>query len=356
MASGKPTIHQIAEALGISSATVSRALNNQDARISPATRRKVKKMAEKLGYQPNVVAASLRKGHSNIIGIIAPVVNRVFFSSIIRGVEEEVKKHGYNVIICQSYESLENEKDDVNTLLSAQVAGILISPSRETWSEVDHLLKVINAGKVLVMFDRVLKSVPASSVCIDDFQGAYDMTNHLIENGSRKIACFYGNPNVSVFSDRRRGFLSALADHGITSPEEYLVRVPSDIEEGKKVTEKLMSLENPPDAIFSSSDFSALGAIQWLKANGYRIPEDVRVAGFGNDPFTSYITPTMTSIDQKSIEMGRSAALLFLEELKSKPKEHRKVLLAPGMIIRESTTMDKTEELGRVKIDAPVDN
>jgi LacI family transcriptional regulator len=341
----KPTIHQIAQALGVSSATVSRALNNTDARVSNATRLKVKKMADKMGYQPNVVAASLRKGHSNIIGIIVPVANRVFFSSIIRGVEEEVKKHGFNVIICQSYESLENEREDVNTLLSAQVAGIMISPSRETWSEVDHLLKVIASGKTLVMFDRTLNSVPASSVAIDDFQGAYETVNHLIQNGRQKIACFYGNPNVSVFNERRRGYLSAMTDNGIDVPEEFMVRVPSDIDEGKKATEILMKLENPPNAIFSCSDFSALGAMQWLKENNFTIPQDVCIAGFGNDPFASFITPTMTSVDQRSIEMGKVAAQLFLEEMKSKTKEHRRVLLPPKLIIRESTMPNVVEQL-----------
>ncbi|MEQ8238974.1 MAG: LacI family DNA-binding transcriptional regulator [Cyclobacteriaceae bacterium] len=345
MSNQKPTIHQIAEALGVSAATVSRALNNSDARVSDSTRVKVKKMADKMGYQPNIVAASLRKGHSNIIGIIVPVANRVFFSSIIRGVEEEVKKHGFNVIICQSYESLENEQEDVNTLLSAQVAGIMISPSRETWSEVDHLLKVIKSGKTLVMFDRRLNSVPASSVGVDDFQGAYETVIHLIENGRKKIACFYGNPNVSVFKERRRGFLTAMADHGIDIPEDYLVLVPSDIEEGKKATKKLMNSKNAPNAIFSFSDFSALGAMQWLKENQYKIPEDVCVAGFGNDPFTSFITPTMTSIDQRSIEMGRAAAQLFLEELKSKTSEHKRILLPPKLIIRESTMPNVLKKL-----------
>lgn len=341
MAKGKPTIHEIALALGVSSATVSRALNNGDARVSNATRQKVRKMAEKMGYQPNVVAASLRKGHSNIIGIIVPVANRVFFSSIIRGVEEEVKKHGYNVIICQSYESLENEREDVNTLMSAQVAGILISPSRETSTEVDHLLKVIKSGKVLVMFDRTLQSVPASSVSIDDFQGAYNMVNHFVKQGRFNIACFYGNPDVSVFKERRRGYLTAMADNNLEVPKDFLMRVASDVDEGKKAAEKLMSLEIKPDAILSCSDFSALGAMQWLKANDYDIPGDVCIAGFGNDPFTEYVTPTMTSIDQKSIEMGRAAATLFLEEMKAETKDHRRVLLPPELILRESTTCEQ---------------
>lgn len=336
MSKKKPTIHEISKALGISSATVSRALNNSDARISKETRKKVKKMAEKLGYQPNVVAASLRKGHSNIIGIIVPFADRYFFSSVIRGVEEELKKNGYSVIICQSYEKLENEKDDINTLLSAQVAGILISPSRET-DEIDHLLDVIEKGKTLVMFDRTISEVPASSVSIDDYQGAFDMVTHLIENGRKRIAFFTGNQNVSVFKSRQRGYLSAMAEHGLEVPEEYIIRVRGFRENGAEAAAKLMSLENKPDAIFSVSDFSALGAMQWLLKNGYAIPDDISVAGFGNDPFTEFLTPTMTSIDQKSLQMGKSAAQLFLEEMSQKLPEPKKILLSPELIIREST-------------------
>lgn len=299
-------------------------------------------MAKKMGYQPNIVAASLRKGHSNIIGIIVPYANRVFFSSIIRGVEEEVKKHGYNVIISQSYESLENEMEDINTLMSAQVAGILISPSRETYSEVGHLQRVIDSGKVLVMFDRTLSNLPASSVCIDDFQGAYNMVSHFIQQGKKRIACFYGNPNVSVFKERRRGYLTAMSDHNLEVPDEFLIRVPSDVEEGQKATEKLMRLPLKPEAICSCSDFSALGAIKWLKDHNYGIPEDVAISGFGNDPITEYLTPTMTSVDQKSIEMGRAAASLFLEEMKAEATGQRRVLLPPELILRESTGAKRT--------------
>lgn len=332
----KPTIHEIAKALNISSATVSRALNNGGARISEETRKKVKKMADKLGYQPNVVAASLRKGHSNIIGIIVPFADRFFFSSVIRGVEEEVKKHGYSVIICQSYEKLENERDDINTLLSAQVAGILISPSRET-TEIDHLLNVIERGKTLVMFDRTISEVPASSVSIDDFQAAYDMVTHLFNSGRRKIAFFTGHQKVSVFKERQRGYETAMNDLGLKVHTNHLVQVRGFREDGALAAEKLMSLDDQPDAIFSNSDFSALGAMQWLLKNGYKIPEDIAVAGFGNDQFTEFLTPTMSSIDQKSFQMGKASAQLFLEEMSNKSKDYRKVLLSPELIIRDST-------------------
>ncbi|WP_258099805.1 LacI family DNA-binding transcriptional regulator [Marinoscillum pacificum] len=331
----KTTIHEIAKALNTTASTVSRALNNNP-RISEETRNKVLKMAEKLGYEPNTMAASLRRGHSKIIGIIVPYADRIFFSSVIRGIEEEVKKSGYNVIICQSYEKIENEVDDVNALMAAQVAGIIISISRET-NKYDHLKKVMNKNKPLVLFDRTAETINTSSVAIDDFQGAYSAVNHLIENGFKQIAFFSGNKKVSIFRERFRGYQAAMRDNNLLIPDEYIIEVPSDVDQGKLVTQQLMSLPNPPDAICSSSDFSALGAIKWLKENNFKVPDDVGVIGFGNDPFTQYLEPTMTSVDQKSKDMGKTAAQVLLEQLEGKNSIARKVLLSPELIIRDSS-------------------
>ena len=331
----KTTIHEIAKALNTTASTVSRALNNNP-RISEETKNKVVKMAQKLGYEPNAMAASLRRGHSKIIGIIVPYADRIFFSSVIRGIEEEVKKSGYNVIICQSYEKLENEIEDVNALLSAQVAGVIISISRET-NKYDHLNKVMNKDKPLVLFDRTTEAINTSSVAIDDFQGAYTSVNHLIQNGYKRIAFFSGNKNVSIFRERFRGYQAAMNDNKLAIPSDYIIEVPSEVEEGKAVTQELMALPNPPDAIFSCSDFSALGAMKWLTANNYKVPEQVGVVGFGNDPFTQYLEPTMSSVDQKSKDMGKTVAQVFLEQIEGKNSIARKVLLSPELITRASS-------------------
>lgn len=331
----KTTIHEIAKALNTTASTVSRALNNNP-RISEDTRNKVLKMAQKLGYEPNTMAASLRRGHSKIIGIVVPYADRIFFSSVIRGIEEEVKKSGYNVIICQSYEKIDNEIDDVNALLAAQVAGVIISISRET-NKYDHLLKVMSKNKPLILFDRTTEAINTSSVAIDDFQGAYSSVSHLVKNGYKRIAFFSGNKKVSIFRERFRGYQAAMRDHQLIIPDDYIIEVPSDVDQGKAVTEQLMRLPNPPDAICSSSDFSALGAIKWLMENNYSVPGDVGVVGFGNDPFTQYLDPTMTSVDQKSKDMGKTAAQVLLEQLEGKNSIHRKVLLSPELMIRESS-------------------
>lgn len=335
MKNKKTTIHEIAKALNTTASTVSRALNNNP-RISEKTRKKVFAKAEELGYEPNSMAASLRRGHSKIIGIIVPFADRIFFSSVIRGVEEEVKKSGYNVIICQSYEKVNNEIDDVNALLSAQVAGIIISISRET-NQYQHLEKVINKNKPLILFDRSTEMVKTSAVVLDDYMGAYNAVKHLIANGYTKIAFFSGAKQVSIFKERFRGYTAALNDHNLPVEQDYIVEVPSDVEKGKQATSELMSLPNPPDAILSSSDFSALGAIRYLIENNYRVPEDVGVIGFGNDPFTQYLTPTMTSVDQKSKVMGTTVAKMFLDQVEGRKTDHLKILLDPELVVRESS-------------------
>jgi len=340
----KTTIHEIAKALNTTAATVSRALNNNP-RISDEMKKKVTKMAEKLGYEPNSMASSLRRGKSKVIGIIVPYVDRIFFSSVIRGLEEEVKKYGYNVIICQSYDKISNEIDDVNALLSAQVAGVVISLSRET-ETLEHLKKVQKNNKTLVLFDRISDAINASSVVIDDFQGAYTSVKHLIDNGYRNIAFYSGNRRVSIFKERFRGYQAALDDHNLPLIQEHIIEVRSDVELGKEATAQLMSQNNKPDAIFSCSDFSALGAIKWLTENGYKVPEEVGVAGFGNDPFTQYLSPTLTSIDQKSMEMGRTVGQVFLEhEEGEKSPVHRKILLSPELIVRESSSKSSLKKI-----------
>lgn len=295
-------------------------------------------MAEKLGYEPNIMASALRKGQSKLIGIIVPYADRVFFSSAIRGIEEEVKKFGFNVIICQSYEKLENEIDDINALLSAQVAGILISISKET-NKFDHLQKVLDKKKPLILFDRVTNKVNTCSVVIDDFQGAYASVTHLIENGYRNIAFFGGKRHLNIYVERYRGYKAAIEENGLIFNENLVLEISSDVEDGKLAMQKLMEQKDKPDAVFSSSDHSALGALQWLSKNNYRVPEDVGIVGFSNEPFTQYLEPSLSSVDQKSRQMGEMAAKVFLEQISGKGGEvARKIFLSPELIIRKSST------------------
>ncbi|WP_142715361.1 LacI family DNA-binding transcriptional regulator [Fodinibius sediminis] len=341
MKNKKTTIHDIADELGVTASTVSRALQDHP-RISDSTKEAVIETAEKLNYQPNNIAVALRKGKSNILGVIVPTADRNFFASIIRGIEEVANDAGYNVIICQSYDSFEKEKNNIKALLEAQVDGILASIAMET-VEHSHYEKVLKKGVPLIFYDRVNESINASTVVIDDFLGAYRVVEHLIEQGYRRIAHFAGQQHINIYKERLRGYRQALRDHDLPIDENLIIESKLKIESGKNSTQKMLSLSTPPDAIFSASDYAAMGAIQVLKERGVSIPDDTAVAGFSNESFTSLVDPPLTTVDQHTNRMGKFAAELFLEQVKAEEGNFitRKTVLKPELIVRPSSLKEK---------------
>jgi LacI family transcriptional regulator len=337
MKSGQVTIHDLARMLNISASTVSRALSGNP-RISRSTRDKVKKLVEKLNYQPNVVASNLRTGKSRTIGIVVPHINRNFFSNVIGGIEETASNADYRVIITQTYESHEKEVENIRALLSARVDGILVSVSGGT-KTYGHYDLVKKRGIPLLFFDRTIDEIETSRVMIDDFRAAYKAVKHLIEEGFKNIAHFAGPQHINIYRERFAGYREALKEGGILYSEAFLFIDNLTEEKGWKATDKLMKLKNRPDAIFSASDISALGAIKYLKEKGYRIPEDMAIVGFANEPFTSIMEPGLTSVDQKGYLIGVTVANLFFEEI-LKPSESglfKKIIIEPELIIRESS-------------------
>ncbi|MCB0651425.1 MAG: LacI family DNA-binding transcriptional regulator [Saprospiraceae bacterium] len=334
----KTTIYDIAKKLNITAATVSRALNNNP-KISEATRKLVMETADEMNYKQNRVALALKKGRSNNVGVIVPYINRSFFASIIQGIEEELYPFGYHVIICQSHDEKKKEVESIHTLLNAQVDGILMSMSN-TVLDLQEINIVLGKSVPLVFFDRKKDIKGVSSVTLNDFAGAYIVTQHLIEEGCKRIAHLPGDRSLDIYQDRFEGYRQALVDHGMEPDERYVIETKSDVEAGKISTRQLMELDNPPDAIFAAGDFAALGAIQELKSRGIRIPEDFCVAGFSNEPFTKFMELSMTSVDQFPTEMGRCAARVFLEQVKLEEpvEQQQKVILEPKLFIRKSTS------------------
>jgi LacI family transcriptional regulator len=333
----KVTIHDIAEKLNITASTVSRALNNNP-RISEVTRKAVHRAAKQMNYQPNNIAAALRHGRSHIIGVIVPTADRAFFASVVRGIEEIANKLNYKVIICQSYDNYEKEIQTIDALLSARVDGIIASIGKNT-ENFEHYKRVQQKKIPLVLFDRPTDALEVSQVMIDDFLGAYKVVEHLIQQGCKRIAHFTSPKKVSIFKERLRGYTEALKDYGIPYNEELVIKSNLQLEDGRESMEKLLKLKERPDAIFSASDFGAMGAMQVLKENSFRIPQDVALAGFSNDPFTSFTDPALTTVDQFSITMGKKTAEIFFEHLKSDDKKTipQKIVLKPELIIRESS-------------------
>lgn len=333
----KVTIHDIAEKLNITASTVSRALNDHP-RISDATKKAVLKAAKQLNYQPNNIAAALRNGKSYIIGVIIPTADRAFFASVVRGIEEIANKLNYMVIICQSHDSYEKEVQIIESLLSARVDGIIASIGKNT-ETFEHYKRPLENGIPLVLFDRTTDALEVSQVVIDDYLGAYKVVEHLIQQGCRRIAHFTSPKKVSIFKERLRGYTDALKDHGIPFEEELVIKSNLQLEDGIASMQQLLALKERPDAVFSASDFGAMGAMQVLKERKIKIPQEVALASFGNDPFTSFTDPPLTTVNQFSVTMGKITAELFFEHFRNNGKElvPQKTVLKPELIVRASS-------------------
>lgn len=334
----KTTIYDIAKKLEITAATVSRALNNSP-KISVATRKLVQETALKMNYEQNKLAQALKSGKSYNVGVIVPRIDSNFFASVIHGIEQELYPQGYHVIICQTHDQVDIEIENINSLLNAQVDGILMSISNSGLEVNENFNKLLNKNVPLIFFDRKKDINGVSSVTIDDYKGAYDATKHLIDEGCKRIAHLSNDRSLQIFENRYLGYKQAVIDNGLEFDESLVIETMSKVSEGRKTAKRLLDMPNPPDGMFSSSDFAALGAIQEIKANGLRIPEDISVVGFANEPFTELMELSITSVDQSPIEMGRIAAQVFLEEVGNgkKIKTEKHVVLTPQLITRLSS-------------------
>lgn len=332
----KTTIYDIAQKLGITAATVSRALNNS-ARISKATKELVQKTALEMNYELNQVARALKSGKSYNIGVIIPRIDSNFFSSIIRGIEEELRPYGYHVIICQTHEDPIVEKECIDTLLNAQVDGILLSTTSK--SNLQNFDKTIEKGIPLIFFDRGTDLNNISSVTIDDFEGGYISTKHLIDQGYQNIAHLRGAHGVDIYDQRFLGYQQALLDAGYALNENYIMETHSSLEAGAEAANALLNLNERPDAIFSSSDFAALGALKELRAQGVQVPDEIGIVGFSNEPFTKFLEIPISSVDQSPIEMGRASAQVFTAHMNndSKDKFTKEITLQPKLVVRKSS-------------------
>jgi LacI family transcriptional regulator len=336
----RTTIHDIASALGLNASTISRALSGNTA-VSERTRELVRAKARELNYQPNHIAAALRRGRSNILGVIIPAADRTFFASIIRGIEEEADEAGFRVVVCQSYDSSARERDMVETLRRLQVDGIMISTAKDGENNSRFYEQITSSSNIPVQFfDNVPQGLNAASVVINDFQGAYLATTHLIEQGYQLIAHLRGPQHLHIYRDRYRGYLDAMADAGREVRQEFVVDIVSHLDSGKEAFQKLWSLPVRPDAIFSASDYSAAGGLKAAQALGVKVPEELAFIGFANEPFTELLTPTLSSVDQCTLLMGRETARRTIESLKrkkKKPETANRLVISPKVIVRASS-------------------
>ncbi len=307
------TIKDIARELGISPSTVSRALKDHF-EISEETKKAVRRVAEELNYQPNSLALSLRYSKSNTIGVIVPEIVHFFFSTVISGIEDIAQSRGYNVIITQSNESVDREMMNLQTLFNNRVDGILVSLSRESF-DYSHFEAMIQKGLPIVFFDRVADTIETSKVTVDDFLGGYQATEHLIQQGYKRIGHLAGPQNLDITTERLNGYKKAHEDVGLSVDEDLVVfGKASDESDAYSATFELLKTKSP-DALFASNDLAAMGAIKAAQKYGKNVPQDFGVVGFSNWQFTALTNPSITTIEQPGFEMGQHAAELLIKQI-----------------------------------------
>jgi LacI family transcriptional regulator len=335
------TIHVIAEILGINSSTVSRALNNSP-RVAQKTKDKILEKATELGYQRNHLASNLRKSKTFTIGVIVPRISRHFFASAIAGIEETAFTAGYNVIICQSLESLEREQSIINTLLANRVDGVLISISMET-QNYDHLKGLKQRNIPFVFFDRHCNISKNSKVVIDDFEAAFTATEHLIHQKSTVIAHFSGPQNLEIYKNRFKGYRAALEKYNLPFKEELVITSRLMEHDGAENVKKIMALPYKIDGLFCANDVVAIGAIQYLKKLGIKIPEEIAIVGFSNETSSSVIEPALTTINQSGMEIGAVATKLLIQKITTDNKKNLE-----ETIIVKTSLIERTSSLRKI--------
>mgnify|MGYP001285167247 CR=1 FL=1 len=333
------TIYDLASALGISASYVSRALNNHPS-ISDKMKSLVKAKATELNYKHNSHAANLRRGSSRTIGVIVPKINENFFAQAIAGIEEICFANDHSLIICQSDESFKKEQIAVETLIRKNVDCILISVSLETTTSA-HLQEILQHHIRLVQFDRYLGDIDSFIITNDNRQTAYNATRHLIKQGYRRIAFFGGPDHITVFKNRKEGFLDAMREAGLAVPYDFVVENALSKEAGARAATQLLALKEPPQAVFAASDYGALGAMQVARAMNIKMPEQLGLIGFANEEFTELIQPALSTVDQKSRELGRCAANLYFTKLLDKKMNEKPSvqIIESRIMIRESSSM-----------------
>ncbi len=310
------TIKDVAKKLNCSVSTISRAFNDKYD-IRKETRELILSTAKEMGYSPNPMAKSLLKQCSNQIGVVVPEFINSFFPEVIIGIQEVFIKKGYQVLIMQSNELYNNEIENVKAMENNMVDGLILSLSLET-KNVDYYKELIRQGFPLVLFNRVSNELNTHKVVMDDYKWAFFATEHLIYQGYKKILHFSGPQILSFSQNRIRGFIDAHKKHKLKIEEGYILETGLMISDGEREMEKLITSHNMPDAVFCVNDPTAIGAMKMLKKYGYKIPGDVALVGFTETKLAELIDPPLTSVAQPTTEIGRTAALLLLEQIESK--------------------------------------
>ncbi|HEX8037500.1 MAG TPA: LacI family DNA-binding transcriptional regulator [Chryseosolibacter sp.] len=334
------TIYDIAESLNLSSATVSRGLKDHPA-IRKETKKRIMEKAKELGYRHNFFASNLRRNRTNTIGVIVPRLNSYFMSAVIAGIEKVANEAGYNLVISQSLESEKKETVNIKTMFNTRVDGLLVSLAYDT-ADDSHFKIILDKNIPLIFFDRVFEHPLCTSVTIDNYAAGYAMTQHLIQQGCKRIAHLTANLRRNVYADRLRGYKQALADNGLSFDETLLFINSLEQAASLQAIHAILKMAPMPDGIFSSNDSSAVLCIRELTKAGVNVPDDIAVGGFNDEPISTVIEPNLTTIHYPGQEMGEVCASLLIRKL-AKPEnaDLNRVVLRHKLIIRESSLRKK---------------
>lgn len=334
------TIYDIAKGLGVSPTTVSRALNNHPA-VKEKTKKKIFDAASELGYQSNIFAANLRSKRSNNIGVIVPSLNSNFQASVLAGMEKIASEAGFNLVISQSLESSEKEIANTKSMFNSRVDGLLISLASAA-DNLEHFAPFYKRGIPVIFYDRIANTDISTGVAIDNIQSAQIATNHLIDQGCKRIVHVLGSTEVSVYAERLKGYKYALIDKNIPF-EDSLVIVLSDINEeaGEKIVSQILKMDPLPDGLFVSNDACAASCLNHLKMNGIRVPQDIALVGFNNEIISRLVEPKITTVNYPGYEMGEVAMKNLINHLDEPDtttlQNTNKITLRSELIIRESS-------------------
>ena len=324
-------IKDVAKAAGVSTATVSRALANKP-NVRAEVKQHVLNVAEKLNYQPNRAAQSLRSNTSKIIALIVADIENPFFQRVSRAVDDAAQEMGYNVMLCNTDEDPEKEKQCLNLLRVENIAGVILSPTRKG---IENFAETYSTKIPTVMIDRQVGNYEVDNVLVDNTLSAYTIVNHLIEHGKQRIAGIFG-ANSTTGRERRDGFVKALQDNAITPSQELIKYAKPREEDGYNTAMKLLQLPNRPDAIFTSSSLLAAGVLLAIRKNKLTIPDDIAFVSFDDTRWAKLVEPALTVIEQPTYEIGRTAAELLIKRINDPSRSHREVVLKTKLIVRQS--------------------
>ncbi len=332
MTYARVTIKDIAKHAGVSTATVSYVINRTKY-VSPELTDRVQKAIEHLSYQPNRIARSLRIQNTTTVGLIISDIQNTFFTSLVRAVEDVAYEHNHSIVLCNSDETVEKEELYIDLMLAEQVAGVIISPARETDNSIR---KLIQANIPVVAVDRRIPDLNVDTVVIDNVNAAFELVSHLINDGHHRIGALVGPLDITTGRERYEGFIRAMGTHHLpVLPELVRIGLPRE-SFGYQATKELLDLPEPPTALFLGNAYLALGALKAIHQQGLRIPEQISVVAFDEMEWTSLVKPGLTVVAQPTYELGKVAAGLLFERIGNNGLPPREVVLEHTLIVRQS--------------------